>query len=218
MRGVDDDDRVSTRFAAGLGRVTPTARRLALRAGSDWQTIFNGRNLDGWVVKLAHHELGDNYADTFRVENGVIRVMYDKYGDFGARFGHLFYKQKLSHYVLALEYRLLRRAGEGRPELRAAEQRRDGALAGARDDPEGSGLADLGRGAVPGRRPDDDERLHAGHGDLHEGRDGEGALHQLHVEDLRQRRLGGGGGRGPRLGARAPPHRRPDRAASTRSR
>src|SRR6266498_2073509 len=71
----------------------------------DWQVLFNGRNLDGWGVKLATHELGDNYADTFRVENGVIRVMYDKYGDFGARFGHLFYKQKLSHYVLALEYR-----------------------------------------------------------------------------------------------------------------
>ena len=72
---------------------------------NDWQTLFNGRDLDGWVVKLAHHEVGDNYADTFRVENGAIRVMYDKYGEFGARFGHLFYKQKLSHYVLALEYR-----------------------------------------------------------------------------------------------------------------
>jgi len=58
-------------------------------------------------VKLAHHEVGDNYADTFRVENGTIRVMYDKYSDFGARFGHLFYKQKLSHYVLALEYRFV---------------------------------------------------------------------------------------------------------------
>src|SRR6187402_3970220 len=72
---------------------------------ADWQTIFNGRDLDGWVVKFAHHELGDNYADTFRVENGAIRVMYDKYGDFGARFGHLFYKRGFSHYVLSLEYR-----------------------------------------------------------------------------------------------------------------
>jgi hypothetical protein len=82
---------------------------------SDWQTIFNGRNLDGWVVKLAHHEVGDNYADTFRVENGVIRVMYDKYGDFGARFGHLFYKQELSHYVLALEYRFIGEQVKGGP-------------------------------------------------------------------------------------------------------
>ena len=82
---------------------------------SDWQTIFNGRNLDGWVVKLAHHEVGDNYADTFRVENGLIRVMYDKYGEFGARFGHLFYKQKLSHYVVAVEYRFFGEQAKGGP-------------------------------------------------------------------------------------------------------
>jgi hypothetical protein len=82
---------------------------------ADWQTIFNGRNLDGWVVKLAHHDVGDNYADTFRVDNGVIRVSYDKYGDFGARFGHLFYDKKLSHYVLALEYRFVGEQVKGGP-------------------------------------------------------------------------------------------------------
>lgn len=82
---------------------------------ADWQLIFNGRNLDSWVVKLAHHDVGDNYAETFRVENGVIRVMYDKYGDFGARFGHLFYKQELSHYVLALEYRFFGDQARGGP-------------------------------------------------------------------------------------------------------
>jgi len=81
----------------------------------DWQTLFNGRDLDGWVVKLAHHDLGDNYADTFRAGNGAIRVMYDKYGEFGARFGHLFYKQKLSHYVLALEYRFFGEQAKGGP-------------------------------------------------------------------------------------------------------
>jgi 3-keto-disaccharide hydrolase len=96
-----------------LPLVAPTDWRSAPAA--DWQVIFNGRNLDGWVMKLAHHELGDNYADTFRVGDGVIRVMYDKYGDFGARFGHLFYKQKLSHYVLALEYRFIGEQVKGGP-------------------------------------------------------------------------------------------------------
>ena len=48
----------------------------------EWKTIFNGKNLDGWVVKLNGHELGDNYGDTFRVENGVLRVSYDKYSEF----------------------------------------------------------------------------------------------------------------------------------------
>jgi hypothetical protein len=72
----------------------------------DWMTLFNGKNLDEWVVKFAGHELADNYGDTFRVENGAVRVVYDKYPDgFGARFGHLFWRQKLSHYVLSLEYR-----------------------------------------------------------------------------------------------------------------
>jgi len=82
---------------------------------ADWQPMFDGRTLDGWVVKLAHHDLGDNYAETFRVADGVIRVDYDKYGDFGARFGHLFYNQKLSHYVLALEYRFFGEQAKGGP-------------------------------------------------------------------------------------------------------
>lgn len=83
---------------------------------SAWRTLFNGKNLDGWVVKLAGHEVGDNYGDTFRVENGVIRVMYDKYNDgFGARFGHLFWKEKLSHYVLSMEYRFFGEQVKGGP-------------------------------------------------------------------------------------------------------
>jgi hypothetical protein len=82
---------------------------------SDWQTIFNGRNFDGWVVKFAHHELGDNYADTFRIVDGALQVNYDKYSEFGSRFGHLFYKQKLSHYVLALEYHFFGQQAKGGP-------------------------------------------------------------------------------------------------------
>jgi len=66
-------------------------------------------------MKLAHHALGDNYGDTFRVENGLIRVVYDKYDDFGARFGHLFYQRKLSHYVLGLEYRFFGEQVKGGP-------------------------------------------------------------------------------------------------------
>ena len=81
----------------------------------DWQPLFNGHDLEGWVVKLHKHDLGDNYADTFRVEQGSIRVMYDKYDGFGDRFGHLFYRQKLSHYVLSLEYRFFGEQARGGP-------------------------------------------------------------------------------------------------------
>lgn len=71
----------------------------------DWQTLFNGKDLKGWVVKIHHHELGDNYANTFRVQNGVIQVNYDGYKKFENRFGHLFYHQPFSSFHLKFEYR-----------------------------------------------------------------------------------------------------------------
>jgi hypothetical protein len=81
----------------------------------DWVQLFNGKNLDGWVVKLAGHELGDNYGDTFRAQNGLLRVSYDKYGEYGGRFGHLFYREKLSHYIIAVEYRFTGEQAKGGP-------------------------------------------------------------------------------------------------------
>ncbi len=97
-------------LVAALAVATSTAAApdtWRLAAANDWRTLFNGRDLSGWVVKLAHHDVGDNYADTFRVVDQTIAVRYDRYGDdFGARFGHLFYEEPFSHYVLALEYRI----------------------------------------------------------------------------------------------------------------
>ncbi|WP_066631080.1 3-keto-disaccharide hydrolase [Labilibacter marinus] len=71
----------------------------------NWQVLFNGKDLDGWVVKLNHHEMGDNYANTFRVVDSVIQVNYDGYTEFGERFGHLYYRQPFSTYHLKFEYR-----------------------------------------------------------------------------------------------------------------
>lgn len=76
-------------------------------AGGEWVSLFNGKNLDGWTVKIAGHEPGDNYLDTFRVEDGVIKVCYDKYKRFDGKFGHLFYKDRFSHYDLRLQYRFV---------------------------------------------------------------------------------------------------------------
>lgn len=82
-------------------------------ADEQWVALFNGKSLDGWTVKIAGHEAGDNFADTFRVEDGVLRVVYDGYETFGGKFGHLFYKESLSHYRLRVEYRFV---GEQVPE------------------------------------------------------------------------------------------------------
>lgn len=72
-----------------------------------WRPLFNGKDLEGWTPKIRGYKLGDNYANTFRVENGVLKVVYepDKYPKFDNRFGHLFYKEKFSHYRLRVEYR-----------------------------------------------------------------------------------------------------------------
>jgi hypothetical protein len=84
----------------------------------DWVQLFNGKNLDGWVPKFSGFALGENYNDTFRVENGVFKVSYDKWADFGTppHFGHIFYKnQKFSHYIVAVEYRFVGEQVKGGP-------------------------------------------------------------------------------------------------------
>lgn len=80
-----------------------------------WQPLFNGKNLDGWKVKITGYELGDNYADTFRVEDGVLKVAYDKYEKFDGKFGHIFCEKPYSHYVLRVEYRFVGEQTPGGP-------------------------------------------------------------------------------------------------------
>jgi len=72
----------------------------------EWHSLFNGRDLAGWTVKINKHPLGENYADTFRVEDGVIKVAYDRYGKFDEQFGHLYSNQAYANYILRLEYRI----------------------------------------------------------------------------------------------------------------
>ena len=71
-----------------------------------WTQIFNGKNLDGWIVKIKGQPVGENYKNTFRVEDGVIKVNYDGYDDtFNSSFGHIFYNKVYSNYKMRLEYR-----------------------------------------------------------------------------------------------------------------
>lgn len=78
-----------------------------------WVPLFNGKNLDGWTPKITGYEVGDNHADTFRVEDSILKVSYDKYKQFDGKFGHLFYKEKFSHYRLKVEYRFVGEQCEG---------------------------------------------------------------------------------------------------------
>ena len=73
----------------------------------DWLQLFNGRNLDDWLIKFRGYDLGTNLHDTFRVEEGLLKVRYDKWPAFNGEFGHIFYREPFSYYLLAAEYRFV---------------------------------------------------------------------------------------------------------------
>ena len=72
---------------------------------SDWIQMFNGKDLSDWDIKFAKHPLGENFNDTFRVEDGMLKVRYDKWTGFNGEFGHIFYKRPFNYYLVAAEYR-----------------------------------------------------------------------------------------------------------------
>jgi hypothetical protein len=73
----------------------------------EWVELFNGENLDGWDLKIRGYELNENYGETFRVEDGLMKVRYDQYDTFENRFGHIFYEEPFSYYRLIVEYRFV---------------------------------------------------------------------------------------------------------------
>ena len=152
---------------------------------------------DGWTPKISHHELGDNYGDTFRVEDGLLKVRYDRYQDgFKTQLRSPVLREAV--FVLPAAHRvpLRRRAGGARTgRLGEPQQRHHVPLAAAADDDEGTGLPDLDRGAAA-RRPQrrqgapDGEHVLARHRSRLERRAVSAALPRLGFEDLRRRSVG----------------------------
>ncbi|WP_285009250.1 3-keto-disaccharide hydrolase [Pedobacter faecalis] len=81
-----------------------------------WESLFNGRDIKDWRVKIHHHETGVNFGNTFRVDDGLIKIRYDQYGDFNDQFGHLYYKTPFSYYHLKFEYRFAGELQRGAPD------------------------------------------------------------------------------------------------------
>lgn len=91
----------TARFAA----LSFFALSMAGLAEQPWVPLFNGKNLEGWTPKIAGHPLGENAFNTFRVEDGILKVSYDGYEKFGVQFGHLYSNLAYSRYILRMEYR-----------------------------------------------------------------------------------------------------------------
>jgi hypothetical protein len=100
-----------------LALAIASAAGLAGAAEGQWVPLFNGKDLTGWKVKIKGHDVGDNFGNTFRVEDGVIKVRYDQYQEFGGKFGHLFYEKPFSNY------RLCRSERPSIPKLRGVRDR-----------------------------------------------------------------------------------------------
>jgi len=47
-----------------------------------WISLFNGKNLDNWQIKIAGYKLGENFGNTFRVDSGLLSVRYNQYDSF----------------------------------------------------------------------------------------------------------------------------------------
>ena len=91
----------------------------------EWVPLFDGESLDGWTPKIRGYEAGVNFANTFRVEDGLLTVSYDGYDKFDNRFGHLFYARPFSHYRLRVEYRFV---GEHKPDVEEWAWRNSGVM------------------------------------------------------------------------------------------
>jgi len=93
-----------------------TNTQISKHSEGQWQQIFNGKNLDGWSMKIVGYELGVNFGNTFRVKDEILSVRYDEYGDnFDNRFGGLYYQKILKNYRLKLEYRFVGETAPGAP-------------------------------------------------------------------------------------------------------
>lgn len=95
-----------------------------------WIQLFNGKDLTDWTVKIAKHEVGENYANTFRVEDGMLKVRYDGYTDFDFQYGHIHYNTPYSAYLLRVEYRF---TGEQAPGGEGWAWRNSGAMLHGQD-------------------------------------------------------------------------------------
>ncbi|MBE8723154.1 DUF1080 domain-containing protein [Sphingobacterium sp. Ka21] len=75
--------------------------------------LFNGKDMNDWTAKIRLHETGENYAQTFRVEDGLLKVRYDGYDNFNQQYGHIAYNKPFGHYILRVEYRFVGEQAKG---------------------------------------------------------------------------------------------------------
>ena len=73
----------------------------------EWISLFDGSNYADWTPKFAGFELGENHKERFVYKDSLLSVRYDVKDSFNGNFGHLYHKDKFSHYKLRAKYRFI---------------------------------------------------------------------------------------------------------------
>ena len=154
-----------------------------------WISLFNGKDLDGWTPKIKGYELGENYGDTFRVEDGVLKVAYDQVQPVRRQVRPPVLQGQVLALSAADRVPLRRRSVPRRRRLGDSQQRRHAPLPAARDHGQGPGFPGLDRGPVPRRQRAKARRTTGnlctpGTHVVMDGKLDHTALHQFEVEDL----------------------------------
>jgi hypothetical protein len=103
--------------SCGAGRQSneENAKSAKTAEGEEWIQLFNGKDLNDWQIKFSGYPLGENFNNTFKVEDGLLRVRYDDWDEWDNQFGHIFYNGEFSHYRLRVEYRFVDEQVKGGP-------------------------------------------------------------------------------------------------------
>jgi hypothetical protein len=83
--------------------------------GKAWKSLFNGKDLNDWTIKVTGYDVGENPGNIFRVENGLLKTSYEAFPKFEKQFGHLFHKDIYSNYRFRMQYRFYGEQAEGGP-------------------------------------------------------------------------------------------------------
>lgn len=85
------------------------------KTAQKWVSLFNGKNLDHWTLKIVGFKAGENFGNTFRVADGILSTRYNEYDSFNNRFGALYYDKPFTNYRLKVEYRFVGTLTPGAP-------------------------------------------------------------------------------------------------------
>lgn len=94
-------------------------------SNENWIQLFNGKDLDDWIIKINNQPINSDSLNTFVVKDGILKVSYDNYTKFGDSYGHIFYKESFSNYKLRMQYRFV---GEQVPDAQSWAKKNSGVM------------------------------------------------------------------------------------------